>query len=101
MRQARVADADDEMRPEYDFTHAVRGKYYQRYRAGCNIVVLDPDLSQVFPDSSAVNQALRLLVNVARRRVRRSTPPQRATRRPNKRMQRTSGAARSRTAARR
>ena len=96
-----MADADDEMRPEYDFTDAVRGKYYQRYRASSNIIVLDPDVSQVFPNSVAVNQALRLLVAVARKRVAASTRPGRATGRPNKRMQRTSGATRGRSAARR
>lgn len=37
----------------------VRGKYYQRYRAGTNVVLIDPDLSEHFPDSGAVNRALR------------------------------------------
>ncbi len=96
-----MADADDEMRPEYDFTGAVRGKYYQRYRASSNIVVLDPDVSEAFPNSTAVNQALRLLVAVARKRVGASTRPRKATGRPSKRLQRTSGAARSRSAVRR
>ena len=81
----------DEMRPEYDFTGAVRGKYYKRYTAGTNIVLLDPDVSQAFPDSTAVNQALRLLVTVARNRVGASA--RKTTRRPNKRMQRTKRAA--------
>jgi hypothetical protein len=83
--------ANDQMRAEYDFTNAVRGKYYKRYTAGTNIVLLDPDVSQAFPNSMAVNQALRLLVTVARRRV--AAPGRKATRRPNKRMQRTKRAA--------
>jgi hypothetical protein len=49
----------DEMRAEYDFSTGVRGKYYQRYREGTNLVLLDPDLARVFRDSQAVNVALR------------------------------------------
>ena len=55
----------DEMLPEYDFSKAVRGKYYEQYRRGTNVVLLDPDISDVFPDAAAVNAALRLLVAVA------------------------------------
>ncbi len=51
--------------PEYDFTHTVRGKYYERYQQGTNVVLVDPDVAQVFRDSRAVNDALRLLVSVA------------------------------------
>ena len=53
------------MRPEYDFTHAVRGKHYEAYRAGTNVVFLDPDVAKAFADSASVNQALRLLVKLA------------------------------------
>jgi hypothetical protein len=49
----------DEMRAEYDLRGGVRGKYYERYRAGTNIVVLDPDLAKVFRDSETVNTTLR------------------------------------------
>ena len=45
--------------PDVDFTGGVRGKYYQQYRAGTNIVLLDPDVAKVFRDSVVVNQALR------------------------------------------
>jgi hypothetical protein len=65
-------DHDDEMRPEYDFSNAVRGKYYERYKAGTNIVVLDPDVAQAFKGSESVNQALRLLLNLARQQVPQS-----------------------------
>ena len=57
---------DDEMRPEYDFSHGVRGKHYQAYQAGTNVVLLEPDIAAVFPDSASVNQALRLLVRLAK-----------------------------------
>jgi hypothetical protein len=52
----------DEVREEYDFTGAVRGKYASRYREGTNIVVLDPDVAKQFKSSAEVNKALRELV---------------------------------------
>ena len=52
----RVADQDT-MRPEYDFSKAVRGVTAARYAKGTNVVVIDPDLLDVFPDSSTVNEA--------------------------------------------
>ncbi len=66
------ADQEDEMRPEYDFSHLkgrVRGEYVERYRAGTNLVLLDPDVAIAFPDAQAVNEALRLLMKVARTHV--------------------------------
>ncbi len=48
-----------EMRPEYDFSKAVRAKYADRLMEGSNVVVLDPDVAAMFPDSKAVNDALR------------------------------------------
>ena len=59
----------DEIRSEYDFTHGVRGTHYRAYRAGTNVVVLDPDVAEVFTDSAAVNQALRQLVKLAKAHV--------------------------------
>jgi hypothetical protein len=56
----------DKMRPEYDFSHAVRGKHYEAYRAGTNVVFLDPDVAKAFADSASVNRALRLLLELAR-----------------------------------
>jgi hypothetical protein len=57
----------DEMRAEYDFSGGVRGKYVDRYRRGTNVVLLDPELAEVFPDSKSVNDALRALVAIATR----------------------------------
>jgi hypothetical protein len=54
------------MRREYDFSGGVRGKYAKRYAAGSNVVVLDPDVAALFPDSEAVNSALRALATVVR-----------------------------------
>ena len=56
-----------EMRAEYDFSGGVRGKYVDRYRRGTNVVLLDPELAEVFPDSKSVNDALRALVAIATR----------------------------------
>ncbi len=53
------------MRPECDLRRGVRGKYYQRYREGTNIVLLDSDVAAVFRDSESVNQALRALIKAA------------------------------------
>ncbi len=69
MSQANKTDSDTQMRAEYDIRGGVRGKYYERYRRGTNVVVLEPDIAAVFPDSESVNQALRLLIRVARQQV--------------------------------
>lgn len=61
------------MRPEYDFAGAVRGATAARYRDGTNIVVLDPAIMDVFPDSDAVNEALRALAPVLRRQRTRGS----------------------------
>lgn len=59
MKKGNDEHSGDEMRAEYDFSKGVRGKYYQRYRQGTNLVLLEPDLAKVFRDSEAVNVALR------------------------------------------
>ena len=75
------------MRPEYDFSSAkaVRGKHFRAYQAGTNVVLLEPDLVEAFPDSDSVNQALRLLVRLSKSKAV-------STRRPNKALQPTSRA---------
>ena len=62
------------MRAGYDFRSGVRGKYVARYRAGTNVVILDPDVAAAFGSSEAVNRALRALLEVvpARRAKRPS-----------------------------
>ncbi len=59
----------DEMQPEYEIRGGRRGKYYERYRQGTNVVLLEPDVAAVFHDSDAVNRALRVLIEVARGQV--------------------------------
>ena len=96
MKKAKSRVADDDMRAEYDFTGAVRGKYYERFRQSSNVVLLEPDVAAAFPNSASVNEALRALASSSRksaRDVRRSAGPHR---RPNKRMQTRSAKARRR-----
>ena len=70
---------EDDLRPEYDFDYSkgVRGKYYRRLlEEGSNVVVLDPDVAEAFRDSTAVNEALRSLLELTRstrRLTRRSS----------------------------
>jgi hypothetical protein len=64
----------DTMRDEYDFSNGVRGKYAERLAHGTNIVKLDPDVAEVFRDSVSVNEALRVLVKLARQQAERATP---------------------------
>jgi len=61
---------NDEMRSHYDFSGGVRGKYAARYAEGTNVIVLAPDVAEVFPDSIAVNEALRTLVRMSAKTVR-------------------------------
>ena len=80
MKKANRPNADEEMLPEYDFSGAVRGKYYERFRQSSNVVVLDPDVTSAFPNAASVNEALRSLATVARRSAavaRRASSPAR------------------------
>lgn len=64
---------DDTLRPEYDLSKlrgGVRGKYHREATAGTNLVLIEPELADVFPDSESVNRALRLLVEAAAAVVR-------------------------------
>ncbi|MDA2928826.1 hypothetical protein MYX84_02585 [Acidobacteria bacterium AH-259-O06] len=63
---------DDEMRPEYDFTGGVRGKFFNEYQKGTNVVLLEPDVAEVFPDSTSVNEALRALARIVKKQTKRS-----------------------------
>ncbi len=65
IRHNRKSDRDT-MRPEYDFSTAVRGATAARYARGANIAVIDPEVLDVFPDGAAVNRTLRALAPVLR-----------------------------------
>ena len=64
-RKGRAPDRDT-LRPEYDFSRAVRGVTAARYAQGANVVVIDPDVLDVFPNGAFVNEALRALAPVLR-----------------------------------
>lgn len=68
MKKKHTNEMDDELRPEYNLhgllKGGVRGKYVARYRAGTNLVLLDPDVAKAFPDEAAVNEALRLVIRL-------------------------------------
>lgn len=69
MKKASVKTPEDHLRAEYDLSKlkgAVRGKYYRQAAAGTNLVLIEPDLVDVFPDSESVNRELRLLAEAAR-----------------------------------
>jgi hypothetical protein len=67
MKKAAKDKRDSDMLDDYDFRKGVRGKYAKRYAEGTNVVVLAPDVAAVFPDSESVNEALRVLVQIARK----------------------------------
>ena len=63
---------DDELRPEYDLSQlkgGVRGKYAERCKAGTNVVLLAPDVAEIFSTDDAVKEALRLLIKVANTQI--------------------------------
>ena len=76
-RERQAADRDT-MRPEYDFSRAVRGVTAARYAQGANVVVIDPAVLDVFPNGTSVNEALRALAPVLRQKRRTVARRQRA-----------------------
>lgn len=64
MNQEMNSERDPEMLDEYDFSNGIRGKYAGRFAKGSNVVVLDPDVAQVFTDSESVNEALRTFAGI-------------------------------------
>ena len=70
MKKVLKTRRDPDMLDEYDFSKGVRDKYAKRYAEGTNIVVLSPDVAEIFHDSESVNEALRVLVKVARQKVK-------------------------------
>lgn len=77
MKSKRIerTKASDELRPEYDLSTLkgrVRGKYASRYKRGTNLVLLSPDVAAHFPDDQSVNAALRKLLRVDKKTIRRT-----------------------------
>jgi hypothetical protein len=69
-RHSEDEEMSDELRPEYDLKTLLkggeRGKYVERYQAGTNLVLLEPDIAKAFPDERAVNEALRLVIELTK-----------------------------------
>jgi len=87
MKKESPKPMDNDLRPEYDLSQlkgGVRGKYYQQASAGTNLVLIEPELARVFPDTASVNRALKLLVDTAAAAASR-----RRRRAPNKQLNRT------------
>ena len=85
MRKASAKKMDDDLRPEYDLSQlggGVRGKYYREASGGTNLVLIEPKLANVFPDTESVNRALKLLVDTAEAAA---TPARRGRKAPHKR----------------
>ncbi len=77
MKEEAQPETGDELRPEYDVAKllkdGVRGKYAERYREGTNLVLLAPDVAEAFPNEEAVNEALRLVIQLAKIQIRLPT----------------------------
>ena len=69
MSQEVNFEGDEDILPEYDFVKGVRGKHHEAYKAGTNVIFLEPDLAKVFKDSDSVNRVLRLLLHLAKENV--------------------------------
>lgn len=74
MKEESKLEMEDDLRPEYDMTEllkgSIRGKYAERYKAGVNLVLLEPDVASAFPNDKAVNEALRLVMQLAKIQAR-------------------------------
>ena len=70
MKKKSKKELDEDLRPEYDFSKmrfVGRGIYAKRYRSGTNVVLLDRDVREAFPDDESVNEALRVIAKAAKR----------------------------------
>ena len=78
MNNNRYNEMDDELRPEYDLSKlkgGVKGKYAYRYKEGTNLILLAPDVAEVFKDNDSVNEALRLLIKIAGEKYSKAAQP--------------------------
>lgn len=69
-----LREPDPEMLDEYNFSGGVRGKYVGGFPKGSNVVILEPDVAQVFTDSESVNQALRALAGIIQHQSAKALP---------------------------
>ncbi len=67
----KVMKNDPDMLKEYDFSKGIRGKYAKRYTEGTNLVLIDPDVAEFFPDHESINEALRSLINIIKKKTKK------------------------------
>jgi hypothetical protein len=80
-KKVKKLDVDDDMSPEYDFSKmrmVGRGIYAERFRSGTNLVLLDHDVREAFPDDETINETLRVIAKVVKQQARRAPKPARA-----------------------
>jgi hypothetical protein len=85
MKKGKTTVRDSGRRAEYDFRGGIRGKYAARYAEGANVVLLEPDVAEYFPNATAVNDVLRALVAIVNRHGRpkgRTATARKTRRRP-------------------
>ena len=68
----KVMSNDPDMLEEYDFGKGIRGKYAKKYKKGTNVVIIDPDVAEFFPDENSVNDALRSIIPIIKKREKRT-----------------------------
>ena len=71
MNQKPSSSRKNRMRSEYDLSEGVRGKFLDAYRKGTNVILLDPDVAEVFRDSTSVNETLRPLAEILKKNTKR------------------------------
>lgn len=88
MKKASAKKRNSDLQPEYDLSQlkgGVRGKYFRKATAGTNLVLIEPELASLFPDTESVNRALRLLADTASSATEKSRKRSKA---PNNRLKR-------------
>ena len=91
-RKRKESELDDELRPEYDLRKLKfvgRGIYAKRYRSGTNVVLLDRDVREAFPDDESVNEALRVIAKAAKQQATRARKASARNRRQASQLRRT------------
>jgi hypothetical protein len=78
MKKVRKVQRKKQAVPDVDFSGGIRGKYAARFAEGTNLVVLSPDVARIFPDSTAVNEALRTFARMSGKTVRASKSSRRS-----------------------
>ncbi len=67
----KVMSNDPNVLEEYDFSKGIRGKYAKKYKKGTNVVIIDPEVAEFFPNENSVNDALQSLIPIIKKREKR------------------------------